>query len=170
MDCSPPGCPVHGILQARILEWVAMPSSRGSSWPRDRTCVSCSSCVAGRFFAAEPRGSPHTDLTLVRMAIAKNAGEAVEKREPSYTAGGNVSWFNHYGKLYGRKTRDRVTTGSRQNCESKGHRHPYVRSSTVYSSQDVAATEMFMDGNMDRLWPCVGKSRVWTILWTSAKT
>ena len=40
MDCSPPGSPVHGILQARILEWVAMPSSRGSCWPRDRTRVS----------------------------------------------------------------------------------------------------------------------------------
>ena len=37
MDCSPPGSSVRGILQARILEWVAMPSSRGSSWPRDRT-------------------------------------------------------------------------------------------------------------------------------------
>ena len=35
MDCSPPGSSVHGILQARILEWVAMPSSRGSSWLRD---------------------------------------------------------------------------------------------------------------------------------------
>ena len=41
MDCSLPSSSVHGILQARILEWVAMPSSRGSSWPRDRTCVSC---------------------------------------------------------------------------------------------------------------------------------
>ena len=40
MDCNPPGSSVHGILQARILEWVAMPSSRGSSPPRDRTCVS----------------------------------------------------------------------------------------------------------------------------------
>ena len=40
MDCSPPGSSVHGILQARILEWVAMPSSRGSSWPRDQTSVS----------------------------------------------------------------------------------------------------------------------------------
>ena len=37
MDCSLPGSSVHGILQARILEWVAMPSSRGSSQPRDRT-------------------------------------------------------------------------------------------------------------------------------------
>ena len=35
VNCSPPGSSVHGILQARILEWVAMPSSRGSSWPRD---------------------------------------------------------------------------------------------------------------------------------------
>ena len=41
MDRSPPGSSVHGILQARILEWVAMPSSRGSSWPRVRTCASC---------------------------------------------------------------------------------------------------------------------------------
>ena len=40
MDCSPPGSSVHGILQARILEWVAMPSSRGSSQPRDRIPVS----------------------------------------------------------------------------------------------------------------------------------
>ena len=42
MDCSPPGSSVHGILQTRILEWVAIPFSRGSSWPRDRTQVSCS--------------------------------------------------------------------------------------------------------------------------------
>ena len=41
MDCSLSGSSVHRILQARILEWIAMPSSRGSSWPRDRTCVSC---------------------------------------------------------------------------------------------------------------------------------
>ena len=44
-DCSPPGSSVHGNLQARILEWVAISSSRGSSWPRDQTCVSCVSCI-----------------------------------------------------------------------------------------------------------------------------
>ena len=44
MDCSLPGSSVHRILQARILEWVAMPSSRGSSSPRDRTQVSCIAC------------------------------------------------------------------------------------------------------------------------------
>ena len=47
MDCSPPGSSVHGILQARILEWVAIPFSRGSSQPRDWTWVSC---IAGGFF------------------------------------------------------------------------------------------------------------------------
>ena len=39
----------HGILWARILERVTMPSSTGSSWPRDRTCVTCGSWIAGRF-------------------------------------------------------------------------------------------------------------------------
>ena len=47
MDCSSPGSSVHGILQARILEWGAIPFSRGPSWPRDQTQVSC---IAGRFF------------------------------------------------------------------------------------------------------------------------
>ena len=44
INCSLPGCPVHGILQARILEWVAISSSRGSSQPKDRTQVSCITC------------------------------------------------------------------------------------------------------------------------------
>ena len=47
MDCRPPGSSVHGVLQARILEWVAIPFSRGSSWPRNRTQLSC---IAGRCF------------------------------------------------------------------------------------------------------------------------
>ena len=47
MDYSPPGSSVREILQARILEWVAMPSSRGSTQPRDRTQVSG---IAGGFF------------------------------------------------------------------------------------------------------------------------
>ena len=45
MDCSLPGSSVHGILQARMLEWVAVPSSRESSWPKYWTCVSYISCI-----------------------------------------------------------------------------------------------------------------------------
>ena len=51
MDCSPPGFSIHRILQARILEWVAIPFSRRSSWFRDRTQVSC---TAGRSLPSEP--------------------------------------------------------------------------------------------------------------------
>ena len=47
MDCSSPGSSVHGIFQARILEWVAISSSRGFSWPRDQTHVSCISYICG---------------------------------------------------------------------------------------------------------------------------
>ena len=51
-NCSLPGSAVHGILQARILEWVAISSSGGSSPPRDQTWVSCISC---RFFTTSAK-------------------------------------------------------------------------------------------------------------------
>ena len=52
-DSSPPGSSVHGILQARTLEWVDISFSRGSFWPRDRSLISC---MAGRFFTTQPPG------------------------------------------------------------------------------------------------------------------
>ena len=58
MSCSPAGSSAHGILRSRTLEWVAIPFSRGSSWPRDRTPISCVSCIASGFFTAEPPGKP----------------------------------------------------------------------------------------------------------------
>ena len=48
-DCILPGYSIHGIFQARILEWVALFSSRGSSPPRDQNHLSCVSCIAGGF-------------------------------------------------------------------------------------------------------------------------
>ena len=47
MDCSSPGSSVRGILQARLLEWVTIPFSMRSSWPRDQTQICC---IAGKFF------------------------------------------------------------------------------------------------------------------------
>ena len=65
MDCRPPGSSVHGILknilQAKILEWVAISSSRRSLRPRDQTCVSC---IAGRFFTTEQPGKPMWHLLI----------------------------------------------------------------------------------------------------------
>ena len=56
--CSPPGSSVHGILQARILEWVAISSSKGSSQPRDRNCVSCLQAAS---LPLSQQGRPLTD-------------------------------------------------------------------------------------------------------------
>ena len=70
MDCSPPSSSVYGILQAKILKWVAISSSWGSSWPRDLTCVSYGFWIADRFFTTEPLGKPWTSSS-VRMADPK---------------------------------------------------------------------------------------------------
>ena len=56
IGCTPPGFSVHGIFLGGILEWVAMPSFRGSSQSRDWTRVSC---ILGGFFATEPLGKPN---------------------------------------------------------------------------------------------------------------
>ena len=66
MDYSSPGSSVHGFLQARILEWAAIPSSRGSSWPRNWTSVSCISYIAGRFFTPEPPEKPRKENTYFK--------------------------------------------------------------------------------------------------------
>ena len=76
MDCSPPGSSVHGILQARILEWVAMHCSRGSSRPRDRTHVSA---LAGRLFTTVPSGNP---IKLGNHAAAKSLQSCLTLCDP----------------------------------------------------------------------------------------
>ena len=71
MDCSLPGSSVHGILQARILEWVAIPFSRGSFWPRDWTYVFLSPTVAGRFFPTSTAWKPSV-CTTRSLNLPKN--------------------------------------------------------------------------------------------------
>ena len=75
VDCSPPCSSVHRTFQAKILEQVAIPLFRGSSWPRDWTRVSC---IAGRFFAAELPGKPlilHNQVMIqVTLTTAALAG------------------------------------------------------------------------------------------------
>ena len=59
MDWSPPGSSVYGILQGKILKWVAMPSSRGSSWPRNWTVSHKSPALADRFFTTSTTWEAH---------------------------------------------------------------------------------------------------------------
>ena len=63
MDCSLPGSSVHGISQARILEWVAISFSRGSSSPGIEPV---SPAMAGEFFTTEPPGKPNVKNTLTQ--------------------------------------------------------------------------------------------------------
>ena len=75
IDYSPPGSSVHGISQARVLEWVAIPLSRGSSQPRDQTWV-----IAGGFFIALAKIAP-----LIKLKNLCTAKETIIKikRQPS---------------------------------------------------------------------------------------
>ena len=66
MDCNPLGSSVHGISQARILEWVAIFFSRGYSPPRDQTHISC---LASRFFSTEPSRKPHDSINPSFMKL-----------------------------------------------------------------------------------------------------
>ena len=84
VDCSLPGSSVHGILQARTLEWVAIPFSRGSSWPRNRTWVSC---IAGRFF---------TDWATRESCSFLNIHPHVFTSSDDFS----IQWWNTYFLLY----------------------------------------------------------------------
>ena len=61
VDCSPPGSSVHGVFQARVLECFAISFSGGSSYPRDRTQVSC---IAGRFYTIWATREAHSQMSV----------------------------------------------------------------------------------------------------------
>ena len=92
--CDPVAWPmtvssVHEILQARILEWVAVPPSRGSSPPRDWTCVSC---IAGRLFTTEPPGK-HIVLGNERNIIQEVSHSVVRETSHRLSVQGRVFFF-----------------------------------------------------------------------------
>ena len=76
MDCSLLGFSVRGILQSRILGSVALPSSRGSSWPRDRTCISCLLLWQTDSLPLAPPGK----LAWLASELEKNKTEGLMKR------------------------------------------------------------------------------------------
>ena len=68
MECSPPGSSVHGVSQVRILEWVAMSFSRGSSRPRDRTRISSVSCTGRRvLYHQRHHGKPMGSAAIIKL-------------------------------------------------------------------------------------------------------
>ena len=93
MDYSPPASSVHGILQARILEWVAIPFSRGSFQPRGWTQVLC---IEGRFFTiwatkeAQEVGKYHGSLLSAQQVVG--AGKSMYIQKPWHQQFGAVQW------------------------------------------------------------------------------
>ena len=95
MDCSLPGPPVHGILQARVLEWVAISFSRGSSRSRDQTQVSMSPSLAGEFFT--------TSNTLNGGVASTGASLVLQDKKSTCKAGdsGDLGWISELGRSPG---------------------------------------------------------------------
>ena len=162
MDGSQPGSSIHGIFQARILEWVAI--SFSWEWLRDQTWVSC--IVGRRFTVWATREVPTSLLDKCKSKLQWgitlhqsewpsskslriiNAGESVEEREPSKTVCGNTKWRSHYRGQYGgsfkklsyhMKQQSPPEHISRENSNSKRYMHPTVPSSHIYNSQNGEA-------------------------------
>ena len=87
MDCSLSGFSVHGILQAKILEWVAMPSTRGSSRTRDQTQVSC---IAGRFFTIRTTREAHRHALCLEDRQEDSSGVRGRARVSSFKGLNNL--------------------------------------------------------------------------------
>ena len=85
MDCNPPGSCVHEIFLTRILEWVAMPSSRGFSWSRDRTCVSFISCLGRWILYHWATGEAQETIDSPLLKTGKQA--------PELPSGGSQFYF-----------------------------------------------------------------------------
>ena len=78
MDCRPSASSVHGIILTRILEWIDMPFSRGSSWPRDQTSISCVSCIGRQIL--------HPWVTWEALALRQAFPERDELRQGSFVS------------------------------------------------------------------------------------
>ena len=102
MDCSPPGSSVHGIFQARVLDWVAISFSRVSSQTRDQTRVSC---VVGRRFTIpqiSKRQAYHLHFNTVQniICVIMNIDESVFFCFATEGSLGRISNLNHAGESY----------------------------------------------------------------------
>ena len=93
MDCSLPGSSVHELFQARILEWIAISFSRGSSQPRDRICVSCVFCIHRQMLYHSHLGSP---TTLQSNAYSQRTTDGTETQIIMFTLSNPFSLFHWY--------------------------------------------------------------------------
>ena len=101
LTVSPPGSFIHGILQIRILEWVARPSSRGSSQPRDQTHSSYVSCIGiWSFYHEHHLGNPLKKIFTIKIDLCFKIGfpGGSVVKNPLANAGvmGSIPWWGRY--------------------------------------------------------------------------
>ena len=147
MDCSLPGSSVHRILQARILEWVALPSSKGSSQPRDGTCISCIDMWV--LYHQHHLGSLNQVCSNIKLK-RETIKERVDNKSKSRVARKNARQWSSQGwtqKLLpplaqeGADYRPRKKAQLRertQRSKSEGHREKYPGTSKSGSCREAA--------------------------------
>ena len=113
MDCSPPGFSVHGVSQARILEWVAISFSRGFSWFRDLTCISCTGgsvlyCWATRWALCLPWGNSILSRVqkFIMSLILNNSAQTLGLSR--YVSGEAGVWWGGVWRGWGMSGRFRI--------------------------------------------------------------
>ena len=105
MNCGPPCSPVRVVLLARTLEWVGIPSSWGSSWPRNQTKVSC---IAGRFFTS----------CTTREAHINTQSHGIQKRHTEESSCRAGTWQTYLADLFPReRTGDDGLKGAALPCQ-----------------------------------------------------
>ena len=100
VDCNALGFSVQGILQARILECVAISSSRRSPRPRDQTRDSCVSCIAGRFFTIEPSGRSGEDHKTAWAHVCMRQ-QPWQRKSPLWVLSCFITWNCIAKAVYG---------------------------------------------------------------------
>ena len=121
MDCNLPGSSVHGILQARILEWVAISISRGPSRPRDQTWMSR---IAGRFFTV---WATRESLLTTRWWSRKTCAHLLQQEHQNYN-----SLLNNCRQ---------------ENVGSHRKKIPHVQEQTRSSSKTVGGAKSCLESN-----------------------
>ena len=149
MDCSPLGSSVHGFLQARMLEWVAMPSSRGSSPPRDPTFISYISLI-GRWFLplAPPGGRGRSSQLSPEEALSVSSGPgswlALNKYVPD--AGKGLGRVHTLSKMDFRSSKDLgISVLLSRDLPTPAHRPPLVVN-YFCSTHELKMVLIFLNG------------------------
>ena len=143
----------EGLRQnPRVLPQTDMSPEKTSRWPRGTRRETQHHSLLEKC-KSKPQGvitSHLAECPSSRSLETINAGDGVEKREPSHTAGGKVNWCSHDGEQHGgsSKTKRKVTASGhtfRENSNVQRYTHPSVHCSAVCSSQDVEAICMSTD-------------------------